>query len=93
MLGIPINEQTVGGAVLLAVLLLAVGFGTAVVWITACVISRWLRARRHDDAGPDVLEELAALINDYALDNPDLEAGFARLLADIHDEQQEGEQA
>ncbi|MEU5593064.1 hypothetical protein [Streptomyces sp. NPDC020298] len=93
MLGIPINESTVGGAVLLAVGLLAVlaaGFVTGLVWVTACKVARWRKSRRHD-ASPDVFEELAAHLSDYVAANPELEAGFARLRAAIRDEQK-GEQ-
>lgn len=95
MLGIPINESTVGGAVLLAVAFLAVGFVTGVVWIAACEISRRLKGRRHD-VGPDqlrLLEELDAHPDDYVATDPELAAGFARLRAAIRNEQQKGEQA
>jgi hypothetical protein len=55
----------------------------------------WLahRAQQQHDVGPDalrLLEELDAHLDEYLLANPDVAAGFDRLRAAIHDEQQNG---
>jgi hypothetical protein len=82
MLGIPINENTVGGAVLLAVGLLAVMATVAVgavVWAAARAIYRRLRAS--SDYVDDLLAEAASPAR-AGLGVVDTECGFNLALHD-----------
>ncbi|MFH8336908.1 hypothetical protein [Streptomyces sp. AM6-12] len=94
---IPITTETVGGAVLLATVLLtamATGALIAAVWAAARAIVRRVRARRSglEVAELRLLEELDAHLEDYLLENPDLEAGLNRLRNAIHTEPSKGDQ-
>lgn len=87
MLGVPIDQCTVGGALLISITLLAAWavlaatFGTF--WLTVTVRRR-RRARR-------VLDDLAVHLDDCTTADPQLAAGFDRLRAAIR-EQQKGDQ-
>lgn len=77
MFGVPINEATVGGALLLSMAFLsltAVIAAVAVLWCAARTLRRRHQARR-------ILDTAAMHINTAVAMNPDLRAGFDRLEA------------
>ncbi len=87
MFGVPINEATVGGALLLSMAFLsltAVIAAVAVLWCAARTLRRRRRARR-------ILDTAAMHINTAVAMNPDLRTGFDRLEAAIRE--QDGRQA
>lgn len=70
---------------------------TAVLFVVALVVVvvRWCRDRRdrRHDVGPDalrLLEELDGHLDAFAADDPEVQAGLARLRAAVRDEQQNG---
>lgn len=90
MFGVPINEATVGGALLLSMAFLALTAAVtavAAVWCAARTLRRRRRARR-------ILDDAAMHINTAVAMNPDLRAGFDRLEAELSKQQtQKGDQA
>lgn len=97
MFGIPITTETVGGAVLLATVLLT-AMATGALIAAACAVARAIcrrvRARRQGltVAEARLLDELDAHLDGYLADNPDIEAGLNRLRHAIHTEPSKGDQ-
>lgn len=90
MFGVPINEATVGGALLLSMAFLSVAAAitaVAALWCAARTLRRRHQARR-------VLNDLAVHLNTAVAMNPSLRTEFDRLEAELSKQQtQKGDQA
>jgi uncharacterized iron-regulated membrane protein len=84
--------QVVVGAAVVGFVLLSVMFGLVIVAVVAGTVI-WWRDRQHD-VGPDalrLLEDLDAHLDGFALEDPEVQAGLARLNAAVRGEQPGGE--
>ncbi|SEC02365.1 hypothetical protein SAMN04490357_0988 [Streptomyces misionensis] len=94
MFGIPITAETVGGAVLLATVLLT-AMATGALIAAACAVARAIvhrvRARRQNLTVAELrlLDELDTHLDNYLADNPDIEDGLNRLQAAVREHQRE----
>ncbi|MFE4697252.1 hypothetical protein ACFRIC_09180 [Streptomyces sp. NPDC056738] len=82
----PVPGQLIIGTAAVALFLL-LGAATFLLIVIVARIARWSRRRSH---ARRLLEDLAADMDSYLLDHPDVKAGLDRLHAAVRDEQQKG---
>jgi len=86
-----IPEQVVIPAAMVGFAYLAVSVAVIVIF-GAAAIAAWRRDRRDEqhDVGPDalqLLDDLDAHLDQFAIDDPEVKAGLARLNAAVRDDQ------
>ncbi|NUP42357.1 MAG: hypothetical protein HOY76_36330 [Streptomyces sp.] len=84
MNAVEIPGQVIVPAAFIAAAFLFLGV-VAVLILIASAIATWWRGRQHD-VGPDplkLLEDLDAHLDGFALEDPEIEAGLARLFKEL----------